>query len=149
MKKILLFSGLLSGALFSGIVVAQFWEIPDSQLPDIAKVRADPSWGAAVIYNPKTCEEIGVACKFFRKHAYAHDVLNHLFLPPKAYPTSTETKADCWAAKYADPEAVLSAYQMFREGASGENWQLYGDLDRRAEAVQECAKKAGNWIGTD
>lgn len=146
----LLFTVSLSGALISATASAQqlLWEIPDSQLPDIVLARAHPRWGSSVIYNPKTCEEIGDACAFFRKHAYAHSALNHLLLPPKSYPAPTEAKADCWAAKYVKPEEALAAYNLFKEGASGSNWQLYGDLDKRAETVRECAMKAGNWIET-
>ena len=52
-------------------VISPFWEIPDPDLDEIAMIRADPNWGTAVIYNPVTCQEIGEACMFFRRHRYS------------------------------------------------------------------------------
>jgi hypothetical protein len=83
------------------VTISPLWEIPDPHLQEIAMIRADPHWGAAVIYNPDTCKDIGEACGFFRLHAFAHSHLNHTLLAkPSAYPASLEAQADCWAAKY-------------------------------------------------
>ncbi len=149
LKKIILFSGLLLSMLFTGTTIAQFqlWEIPDPNLPEIAMIRADPNWGSAVIYNSDTCKQIGDACGFFRRHASAHAELNHLLLPPAAYPASTEAKADCWAAKYGKPHEVLAAVQLFLEEGSNTKWKIHGDPIQRAEKVRDCAKQADNWIG--
>ena len=79
---ILVLALLLTGVMAPGTVSAQFWEIPDPALPQIAMVRADPQWGYAVIYNPDLCRQTGAACAFFRAHEYAHVVLNDPLLPP-------------------------------------------------------------------
>jgi len=128
---------------------AQFWEIPDPDLPYIAMIRADPNWGSAVIYNPVYCEEIGKACGFFRTQAYAHAHLNHLFLPPKSYPASTELRADCWAAKNGKPEEVLAAAQLMLAYDDTKRWKIYGDPVQRSENIRNCARQSGNWIGED
>ncbi len=86
LMKMFTISGFLLSVLFTGAATAQLWEIPDPQLEDIAKIRAAPSGGSTVVYNPDTCREIGAACGFFRKHAHAHAHLNHLLLPPSALP---------------------------------------------------------------
>ncbi len=142
-------TALVPGLLFSGPARAQFWEIPDPDLKYIAMIRADPNWGSAVIYNPVHCEEVGKACGFFRKHAFAHAHMNHLLLPPKAYPVATELRADCWAAKNGKPDEVLAAYELMKNYDGNRNWILHGDTVQRAQKVRECALQAGNWIGGD
>lgn len=140
MQKIILVSGFLLSVLFAGIVNAQFWEIPDPELPYIAMVRADPQWGYAVIYNSKYCEQIGDACAFFRAHEYAHAFFNDLYLPPDSYPDSLERKADCWAAQYIRPQEALAAAQLFEESGSKQDLPLFGDPAQRAQTIRECAK---------
>ena len=147
MQKIILLSGFLLSILFTGIANAQFWEIPDPALPYIAKVRADPSWGYAVIYNSKICEQIGDACAFFRAHEYAHAFLNHMYLPPDAYPEFDERKADCWAAQYIKPNEALAAAQLFEDNVGKKDLPLFGDPAQRAQRIRECVKEKGVWIG--
>jgi len=151
MKYSLLKTILFSGLLFSEITIAaaSFWEIPDPHLPYIAMVRADPHWGSAVIYNPDICKEIGAACGFFREHASTHAHLNHLLLPPEAYPASLEAQADCWAAKYGKPNEVHAAVQLLLEDGSNPNWNIHGDPAERAKRIRTCAIQAGNWIGNE
>ena len=146
-QKIISVSGFLLSVLFTGIVNAQFWEIPDPALPYIAKVRAEPMWGSVVVYNPRYCEQIGDACAFFRAHEYAHAFLNDLFLPPDAYPASTERKADCWAAQYIRPQEALAAAQLFEESSGKKDLPLFGDPAQRARTIRECVKEKGIWIG--
>lgn len=143
--KPVLFSCLILSSLLSGNAFALYWEISDLALPYIARVRADPNWGAAVIYNPKTCKEIGAACGFFKKHAYAHAMRNHLLLPPESYPPAKEDEADCWAAKYSEPSEVRAAVALFLDEKRDPGLKITGNAAMRAEKVRACAEKADNW----
>ena len=148
MNRTILFFSILLSSLLSEQILAQtlYWEISDTSLPYIARVRADPNWGAAVLYNPDTCREIGTACGFFKEHASAHAHLNHLLLPPEAYPTMTEAQADCWVAKNGKPDEVYAAVQLFLDENRNPNLNITGDSVQRAEKVRACAEEAGNWI---
>ena len=146
LKKAILFPSLLLSGLISENVLALYWEISDTRLPYIARVRADPHWGAAVLYNPDTCEEIGAACGFFKEHAYAHAHRNHILLPPEAYPATLEAEADCWAAKNGNPKEVYAAVQLLLDDNLNPNLNITGDPAQRAEKIRACAEKAGNWI---
>jgi len=146
LKKAILFPSLLLSGLISENVLALYWEISDTRLPYIARVRADPHWGAAVLYNPDTCKEIGAACGFFKEHAYAHAHRNHILLPPEAYPATLEAEADCWAAKNGNPKEVYAAVQLLLDDNLNPNLNITGDPAQRAEKIHACAVKAGNWI---
>ena len=146
LKKAILFPSLLLSGLISENVLALYWEISDTRLPYIARVRADPHWGAAVLYNPDTCKEIGAACGFFKEHAYAHAHRNHILLPPEAYPATLEAEADCWAAKNGNPKEVYAAVQLLLDDNLNPNLNITGDPAQRAEKIRACAEKAGNWI---
>ena len=146
LKKAILFPSLLLSGLISENVLALYWEISDTRLSYIARVRADPHWGAAVLYNPDTCKEIGAACGFFKEHAYAHAHRNHILLPPEAYPTTLEDEADCWAAKNGNPKEVYAAVQLLLDDNLNPNLNITGDPAQRAEKIHACAEKAGNWI---
>ena len=146
LKKAILFPSLLLSGLISENVLALYWEISDTRLPYIARVRADPHWGAAVLYNPDTCKEIGAACGFFKEHAYAHAHRNHILLPPEAYPATLEDEADCWAAKNGNPKEVYAAVQLLLDDNLNPNLNITGDPAQRAEKIHACAEKAGNWI---
>jgi len=146
LKKTILYSGFLLSLLFSQIINALYWEISDSRLPYIARVRADPNWGVAILYNPEFCKEIGDACWFFKNHAWAHSARNHIILPPEAYPPTLEAEADCWAAKYSKSYEVYAAVQLFLDDGRNPNLNITGDPAERAEKVRACAIEAGNWI---
>ena len=141
----MLFFVLLLSSLFSENTIALYWEITDTKLPYIARIRADPNWGAAVIYNPETCKEIGAACGFFKEHAHAHAHLNHILLPPEAYPPMLEAQADCWVAKNGRPHEVYAAVQLFLDDSRNPELNITGDPAQRAEKIRACAKQAGNW----
>ncbi len=141
----LLISSLLLGSFFSPPATAFVWEITDSKLPYIAKIRADPQWGSAVIYNPVMCKEIGAACGFFRTHAFAHAHRNHILLPPEAYPATLEAEADCWAAKNGKPDEVYAAVQLLLDENRNPDLNITGNPLERAEKVRACAEQAGNW----
>jgi len=145
MRTILFPVLLLSSLLCENVLAAQYWGISDTRLPYIAKVRAHPR-GYAVLYNPDTCKEIGAACGFFIEHAGAHPHLNHILLPPEAYPLTLEDEADCWAAKYGRPHEVYAAVQLLLDDNRNPNLNIIGDPDQRAEKIRACAEKAGNWI---
>lgn len=146
-RAILIFS-LLLGSLFSENVIANtlYWGIPDTKLPYIAMIRAQAR-GAMVIYNPDSCEEIGIACGFFIDHASAHAHLNHLLLPPEAYSPISEAQADCWVAKNGKPDEVFAAVQLLLDDNRNPNLNIIGDPAKRAEEIRSCAEVAGNWIG--
>jgi hypothetical protein len=121
-------------------------EIPDPSLPEIAIMRADPHWGAAVIYNPITCKEIGEACGFFRLHAFAHNHLNHILLAePDDYPASLEKEADCWTAKYGKASEVQAMVKLLSDKNRNPSWKIHGNLKHRAENIKTCAIEAGKW----
>ena len=145
-RAILIFSLLLSSLLSENVLSALYWGIPDSKLPYIAMIRAQAR-GAMVIYNPDTCEEIGKACGFFIDHASAHAHLNHVLLPPEAYPTMIEAQADCWVAKNGKPDEVFAAVQLLLDDNRNPNLHITGDPAKRAEEIRACAEVAGNWIG--
>jgi len=144
-RVILIFSLLLSSLLSENVLSALYWGIPDTKLPYIAMIRAQAR-GALVIYNPDTCEEIGTACGFFIDHASAHAHLNHLLLPPEAYPTMIEAQADCWVAKNGKPDEVFAAVQLLLDDNRNPNLNIIGDPALRAEKIRACAEVAGNWI---
>ena len=144
-KLIVLFSMILCASC-NYAPISPFAEIPDPSLPEIAMIRADPNWGTVVIYNPDTCIKIGEACGFFRLHAYAHRHLNHTLLAtPSAYPVSQETQADCWAAKYGKSNEVFAATKLLLAENRDSKIKLHGDLNKRAENIQNCATQAGKW----
>ena len=144
-RSILFFSLLLSSLLSENVLSALYWGIPDSKLPHIAMIRAQAR-GAMVIYNPDTCEEIGTACGFFIDHASAHAHLNHLLLPPDAYPIMIEAQADCWVAKNGKPDEVFAAVQLLLDDNRNLNLNITGDPAQRAEKIRACAEQAGNWV---
>jgi hypothetical protein len=144
-RTILFFSLLLSSLLSENVFSALYWGIPDTKLPYIAMIRAQAR-GAMVIYNPDSCEEIGPACGFFIDHASAHAHLNHLLLPPEAYPTMIEAQADCWVAKNGKPDEVYAAVQLLLDDNRNPNLYITGDPAKRAEEIRACAEMAGNWI---
>ncbi len=146
MGTILLPSLLLSSLLSENVPAAQYWGIPDTQLPYIAKIRENPNGSTIVIYNPDTCKIIGTACGFFIEHAGAHAHRNHLLLPPEAYPITLEDEADCWAAKNGRPKEVYAAVQLLLDDNRDTNLNITGDPAQRAEKIRACAEKAGNWI---
>ena len=146
LKKIILVASLLLSSFLSENVLALYWEISDTKLPYIARVRADPHWGAAVLYNPDICKKIGVACGFFKEHAYAHAHRNHIILPPEAYPATLEAEADCWAAKNGNPKEVYAAVQLLLDDNLSPNLNITGNPAERAQKIRACAEKAGNWI---
>ncbi len=135
------FALLLSQNSFAGA----FWEITDTNLQYIARVRADPNWGSAVIYNPEICMAIGAACGFFRTHAFAHAFRNHLLLRPEEYPYTLEDEADCWAAKNGKPDETYAAVQFLRDENRDPKIKLTGDPLRRATKIKACAIDAGIW----
>ena len=146
MRTILFPVLLLSSLLCENVLADQYWGISDTRLPYIARVRADPHWGYAVLYNPDTCKEIGAACGFFIEHAGAHPHRNHILLPPDAYPATLEAEADCWAAKNGKSKEVYAAVQLFLNENRNPNLNLTGDPAQRAENIRACAEKSGNWI---
>ncbi len=128
-------------------VTAQIPEIPNPNLPDIAVVRPDQQYGAVIIYNPIFCQQIGLACGFFRAHEYGHVFLKHQFMNPWAYSAVREAQADCWAAQNGVPAEIFAAVQLFLQGGSSPNWQIYGNPHQRAQRVRQCAIQAGKWMG--
>ena len=146
MNRTVLLSCLLLGSLLSeSVLAARYWGIPDAKLPYIARIRAQAR-GAMVIYNPDTCEEIGAACGFFIDHASAHAHLNHLLLPPEAYPAMLEAQADCWVAKNMNPKEIYAAVQLLLDENRNPDINIIGDPAKRAENIRACAEQAGNWV---
>lgn len=143
---ILFSSLLLSSLLCENVPATQYWGISDPGLPYIARIRAQPNRGAIVIYNPDICKEIGIACGFFIEHASVHAHLNHIILPPEAYPAMLEAEADCWVAKNSDPKEVYAAVQLLLDDNHIPNLNTKGDPAQRAEKIRACAEKAGNWV---
>ena len=122
------------------------WELRDPDLKEIAMIRADPHWGAVVIYNPKTCNEMGEACGFFRLQAYAHKHLNHnLLAEPKLYPNLQLTQADCWAAQYGKSEETRAAIALLENDERDPNWKIHGNPEKRAKNIRNCAETAGKY----
>jgi hypothetical protein len=145
----ILCAGVVAFLSCSNATVVPFWEIEDSNLPDIAMARADPNWGSAVVYNPEYCEQIGDACGFFRAHAHAHIKLNHTLLAsPKLYPALQEAQADCFVGKYGKPHEIRGAVKFLLEVDTAVlGRKIYGDPVKLAEAIRKCAMEAGRWIG--
>lgn len=143
--KILLIIGFLQSVVScSHQILSPTSEIADPHLKEITMIRADPHWGAVVIYNPITCKEIGAACGFLKLHVFAHKHLNHTLLAdPAAYPVSVIKRADCWAAKYGKTNEIEAVISLFEDGNQKPNWRLHGDLQQRAENIRSCALKAG------
>ena len=142
----MLFFVLLLSSLFSEDVVAElYWGIPDSRLPYIARIRTQTADRVMVLYNPDSCEEIGTACGFFIEHARAHAHLNHIILPPEAYPTILEDQADCWVAKNGRSHEVYAVVQLLLDKDRNPDLNITGDPAQRAEKIRACAKQAGNW----
>lgn len=134
-------------ACASSRVGEHFWEIPDPYLPYIAMIRTHPGTGTAVLYNPDLCYEIGAACQFFRVHAHAHLLLNHLILAtPEDYPASQEAAADCMAARNIEPEEVIAVVAFLLDKDRDPAIPLTGNPKQRAEHIQQCAMAAGNWV---
>ena len=144
-RVILIFSLLLSSLLSENVFSALYWGIPDTKLPYIAMIRAQAR-GATVIYNPDSCEDIGIACGFFIDHASAHAHLNHRLLPPEAYTTISEDQADCWVAKNMNPKEIYAAVQLLLDENRNPNINIIGDPVQRAEKIRACAEQAGNWV---
>jgi len=144
-RVILIFSLLLSSLLSENVFSALYWGIPDTKLPYIAMIRAQAR-GATVIYNPDSCEDIGIACGFFIDHASAHAHLNHTLLPPEAYTTISEDQADCWVAKNMNPKEIYAAVQLLLDENRNPNINIIGDPVQRAEKIRACAEQAGNWV---
>lgn len=128
-------------------VMAQVPEIPDPNLPDVAMVVSSPTYGTVILYNPVFCQQMGLACGFVRAHEYAHIALGHSLMLPSAFPNNREAEADCWAAQNSHPDEIFAAVQLFRNGLSSSNWQLYGSPSQRAERIRRCAIQANRWIG--
>ena len=147
LKKVILFPGLLlSGLISENVPAEQYWGIPDTKLAYIAKIRTTPGNRFMVIYNPDFCKEIGTACGFFIEHARAHAHLNHIILPPEAYPAMLEAQADCWVAKNTNPKEVYAAVQLLLDDNRNPDLNIIGDPALRAEKIRACAEVAGNWI---
>ena len=123
-------------------------EIPNWNHPDIATVFPDP-WsptGAVIVYNPGTCQQIGLACLFAKFHEHGHVALGHHF-QPGVYRMEQERDADRYAATYAPPQAVLAAWHLFMSGGSSSDGTIYGTPQERARRLCLFAQQAGNWIG--
>ena len=124
--------------------VSPGWELRDPDLKEIAMIRADPHWGAVVIYNPNICDEMGDACGFFRLQAYAHKHLNHsLLAEPELYPNSLIAKADCWAAQYGKSNEIRAAIDILGDEDRNPDWKIHGNAKQRAENITACAEIAG------
>jgi hypothetical protein len=148
--KLILIVSLIFCTSCNNVIISPPSEISDPHLNEIAMIRADPHWGAVVIYNPKTCIEIGDACGFFRLHAFAHNHLNHTLLAtPKSYSASLETQADCWAAKLGKSNETYAAFNLFLDKNRNPEWKIHGDPVKRAENIRVCAIEAGRWLGKE
>ncbi|WP_170482230.1 hypothetical protein [Ruegeria arenilitoris] len=123
-------------------------EIPNASYNDIAAVFPDPTspTGAVIIYNPTICQNIGAACGFFRVHEHGHVALGH-HLNPHIHPFQREFDADRFAATYAAPNEVFTAWQFFVSGWSSPNIAVYDTPANRAKRVCAFAKQINNWIG--
>ncbi|MBD3611194.1 MAG: hypothetical protein HUJ13_02035, partial [Hydrogenovibrio crunogenus] len=66
------------------------YEVPNPQLNDIAMIQYHPVYGAVIFYNPTICQQIGLACGFFRAHEYGHFVHHHQLMPPGVYAAAKE-----------------------------------------------------------
>lgn len=123
-------------------------EIPNPQFGDIAAVFANSNspTGAIIVYNPIICQQIGQACAFFRVHEHGHVAHGDQF-QPGIHPMVREREADRFAASYAAPNAIFSAWQLFMNGGSSSNWHTYGSPYQRARRLCLFSQQAGNWIG--
>lgn len=118
---------------------------PDARyLTEIRKFgRAEAT---TVIINSSWCEQVGRACDFFRTQAYSNLPLAHQILPPSFYTERQRARADCWAARNAPPATVAAAVDFLRTYSADSGIPIYGDPRSRAESIQDCAERAGNWI---
>lgn len=124
-------------------------EVPNPQFGDIAAVFPHPGTptGAVIVYNPIICNQIGsAACEFFRVHEHGHVALQHHF-QPSIHPMARERDADQFAARNANPQAVLAGWHLFMNGGSSANWHTYGSPYQRAKRLCNFAIQANNWIG--
>ncbi len=123
-------------------------EYPNPNLQDIAVVYpyAYSPTGAVIIYNPYICQQIGLACLFFKAHEHGHVYLGHQF-QPGMHATARERDADQFAASVASPQAVYAAWRLFINGGSSSNWHTYGTPKQRARRLCLFAIQAGNWMG--
>lgn len=123
-------------------------EIADPNHEEIASIRKHTNDTYVVIYNPDTCKAIGDACMFFRSHAYAHYRLDHALMRPKYYPALSEKQADCYVAKYGNPNEVKAAVELLLDENRDTRLKIHGDPSIRAKNITECARQAGNWEGS-
>ncbi len=123
-------------------------EVANPGFPDIAAVfpHGQSPTGAVIVYNPALCQQIGIACLFFKVHEHGHVYLGHQF-QPGIHPVVRERDADHFAAIHASPQAILAAWQLFMSGGSSSNWHTYGSPPQRARRLCLFAWQAGRWIG--
>ena len=136
---------LLSISGCNSTLTRHHFEIADTNLKTISQYRADRDWVSAVLYNPMVCEDMGDACIFFLTQAHAHFMNNDVPLPPQQYAKFHEDRADCWAARYAEPEVVRAAVDWLRAGDFPEGIFISGEPMSRANNIQQCAEKFANW----
>jgi hypothetical protein len=114
---------------------AQVPEIPNPNLPDIARVVPTPA-GPVIEYNPIYCQQLGpLVCAFYRAHEYGHVNLGHGYRP--AWPQQMEAEADCWAARNSPREVVMAAHDFFMRG--GGSTPVHGSGPMRASRLRQCA----------
>ena len=125
-------------------------EVAQPGLNDIAIVVPDQSSpsGAVIYFNPRICSQIGAACAFFRVHEHGHVQANHQFTG-YGFQMEKERDADEFAARNANPQAVLAAWNLFMSGWSSQDWRVYGSPFDRALRLCRFAKGGGNWVGPD
>ncbi|MDQ0317797.1 hypothetical protein [Amorphus orientalis] len=123
-------------------------EIPNASLNDIAMVQQHPGspTGAVIVYNPHLCNQIGLACVFFKFHEHGHVALGHPFTMG-VHPAALERDADRFAATHAPPPAIFTAWQLFMNGGSSANFVVYGTPYQRAHRLCVFSQQAGTWIG--
>lgn len=147
--KFYLILSIVALLAFSHITVAQTPtpEIADTSLQDIAIVIPYPQspTGAAIIYNPNTCQQIGIACLFFKFHEHCHVINGDQFRANGMFPMEKEREADRCGAATAPPMAICATYQLFLNGFSSYNFQVYGTPSMRAQRLKAYAVQAGNW----
>lgn len=123
-------------------------EIPHMHLNDIAVVvpNGNSPTGAVIFYNPQICQQIGLACHFFRAHEHCHVLLGHQF-QAGIHPMIRERDADYCAARYAGSQAVRTAWYLFMNGGSSSDWHTYGTPQERGRRLCAFAMQVGNWNG--
>ncbi len=127
-------------------VSSQSLTVSDTQIPYLAMAKGN-SERSMIVSNPVLCKEVPGPCHFFIQHVQAHRLLNHLILPPNAYPASTEAKADCFAAYNSRGQDVLDTYKLLLNSDKASKYSIPGNLNDRAENIRTCAIKAKNWLG--